>query len=96
MPDIWKDPAVKTALKSGRSPGDIAVIACPKCGHWGYYNQGSHFWCRLCREGWHCCSEDETPPTDRQYLWLDEVVTLADTVTVTTDGYENETKPAKP
>src|ERR1017187_7390401 len=48
MKDIWKDPSVKGALKQGRSPDDIMVMACPQCGEWGYYNQGSHFYCRHC------------------------------------------------
>jgi hypothetical protein len=93
MSDIWKDPSVKAALKQGRSPDDIAVLSCPKCGQWGYYNQGSSFFCRKCRQGWYCCSEGEEPPDDRLYLYLDEFTTLADTVTVTTDGYDNQTLP---
>ena len=91
MSDIWKDPNVQAALKSGRPADDIAVLRCPKCDEFGYYNQGSHFWCRFCKEGWYCCSEDEDPPADRQYLYLDGFVSLADTVTETTDGYENRT-----
>jgi len=93
--DIWKDPNVKAALKSGRSTDDIMVIACPKCSRYGYYNQGSTFWCRFCKEGWYCCSEDEAPPLDRQYLYLDPI-TLADTVTDTTEGYYNETRTKTP
>lgn len=78
--NIWKDPAVKAALKEGRTPDDIAVLSCPKCDAWGYYNQGSHFYCRHCRKGWYCCSEGEEPPDDRPYLFLDGHTTLADTV----------------
>lgn len=78
--DIWKDPMVKAALKEGRPPEDIAVLECPKCGGLGYYNQGSHFTCRFCKRVWYCCSEDEEPPMDRQYLILDAFTTLADTV----------------
>lgn len=91
--DIWKDSNVKAALKDGRPAEDIAVLSCPKCGRWGYYNQGSHFWCRFCKQGWYCCTEGEEPPPDRQYIYLDEHRTLADTVTVTTEGYDNETLP---
>lgn len=93
MSDIWKDPNVKAALKEGRPAEDIAVLSCPKCGQWGYYNQGSSFWCRHCKQGWYCCSEGEEPPPDRQSLYLDGFTSLADTVTVTTDGYDNETLP---
>lgn len=89
--DIWQDPSVKAALKGGRSTDDIAVLRCPKCDRWGYYNQGSHFWCRFCKEVWVCLSEDEEPPDDRQYLYLDGFTSLADTVTVTTEGYDNQT-----
>jgi len=77
--DIWKDPRVKEALKS-RGAEDIAVLACPRCGELGYYNQGSHFTCRFCKQTWSCCTEDEEPPADRPYLYLDDVRTLADTL----------------
>ena len=80
MSDIWKDPRVKAALKSGRSSDDIAVLDCPKCGQSGYYNQGSHFTCLKCDKTWYCCSEGEEPPDDRPYMWLGDVRTLADTV----------------
>ena len=94
--DIWKDPHVKAALKEGRPAEDIAVLSCPKCGRWGYYNQGSGFWCRFCKEGFYVCTEDEEPPVGRQYLYIDGFMSLADTVTFTTDGYDNWTPPAKP
>lgn len=80
MSDIWKSPDVKAALKEGRPPEDIAVLSCPKCGRWGYYNQGSHFYCRFCKRSWYCCSEGEEPPGDRPWLRLDEYTTLADTL----------------
>lgn len=90
--DIWKDPEVKAALKEGRSADDIAVLSCPKCSRWGYYNQGSRFHCRFCRQGFACLSEGELPPVDATpYLYLDGFTTLADTVTEPTDGYHNET-----
>ncbi len=93
MSDIWKDPSVQAALKAGRDVEDIAVLACPNCGQWGYYNEGSHFYCRHCNRGWACLTEDEEPPDDRPYMYLEGFTTLADTVTVTTDGYDNETQP---
>jgi hypothetical protein len=82
--DIWRQPEVMAALKQGRAPDDIAVLSCPKCGRWGYYNQGSHFWCRFCSEGWYCCYEGEEPPPNRQHLLLDGFATLEDTVTIPT------------
>lgn len=60
--DIWKDPAVKLALKEGRRANDIAVLDCPKCGMWGYYNQGSSFSCRFCDQTWRI-TEDMEPVT---------------------------------
>lgn len=78
--DIWKSREVKEALKEGRPPSDIAVLTCPRCGRWGYYNQGSHFYCRFCQRGWYCCSEGEDSPDDRPYLYLDGFTTLEDTV----------------
>lgn len=92
--DIWKDPGVVSALKSGRSANDIMVISCPNCSRYNYYNQGSLYWCRFCKQGWYCCSEGEEPPVGRQYLYLDmeSPVTLADTITDVTDGYHNETR----
>lgn len=78
--DIWKDECVMDALKEGRSADDIRVISCPKCARWGYWNEGSHFSCRFCRNHWSVSTE-----------MADDSITLADTVTVTTEGYDNET-----
>lgn len=85
--DIWKDPRVKEALKNGRLPDDIAVISCPKCNKWGYYNEGSHFSCRFCDKSFSVLNEDEEPTEGVP----DSHTSLADTVTVTTEGYDNET-----
>lgn len=78
--DIWKDAMVMEALKDGRRVDDIRVLDCPKCSRWGYWNEGSHFSCRFCKRTWYVTSE-----------MADDSITLADTVTVTTDGYDNET-----
>jgi len=91
--DIWKDPHVKAALKEGRMTNDIAVLSCPKCARWGYYNQGSHFWCRFCKEGWQCLNVGEEPDPESQYLFLDEWTSLDDTVTVAAEGYDKLTQP---
>lgn len=42
----WDDPNVRRALKDGLQPSDISLICCPRCGVYGYYNDGSHFTCR--------------------------------------------------
>lgn len=87
MSDIWKDPAVRSALEEGRSADDIKVMDCPSCGQLGYYNEGSHFHCRPCRKTWYCCSEDEEPPPDRAYLYIEERMrSLGDTVGEVDDG----------
>jgi len=76
----WDDPEVKAALKAGRPPSDIAILECPDCGVEGYYNQGSHFYCRECKAGFSVVSEDEDPPVDRRYLVLngDDFPTMLD------------------
>jgi hypothetical protein len=79
--DIWKTPEVKAALQS-RPADDIAVLACPRCGEWGYYNEGSHFSCRFCERTWYVCSEDEEAPDDRAYMRLDGHTCLTDTLPV--------------
>jgi len=88
--DIWKDPMVKEALREGRPAHDIAVARCPECHRWGYYNEGSHFTCRFCERSWYVCSDDQVPRRGLD-MQLDGHTTLADTVTETTDGYDNQT-----
>lgn len=78
--DIWKDPGVKERLKEGRQAFDIQCLRCPECNNLGYYNQGSSFSCRFC---------DLTFRVDVDMI--DDMVSLADTVTETTDGYDNHT-----
>src|SRR5262245_13195861 len=82
--DIWKDPGCKDALASGRSADDIMVLSCPQCGRWGYYHQGSHFYCRFCETGFACLSEGEEPPEHGPYINLEMEgeghTTLADTL----------------
>lgn len=91
--DIWQQLEVKQALKEGRPADDIAVLSCPDCGRWGYYNQGSGFSCRFCNKSWLCLAEGEWQPDGVACIRLEEegFTTLADTVTETTDGYHNET-----
>ncbi len=79
--DIWKDPMVKAALKEGRSADDIAVVECPKCYKYGYYNEGSHFSCRFCDRTWYVCGDEEPAPDDgRPYMRLYDQISLADTL----------------
>lgn len=95
--DVWRDVNVRARLKEGVAAEDIAVLACPKCGRFGYYNQGSRFFCRFCRQGFKCLSEGELPPVDATpYLYLEGFMSLSDTITEPTDGYYNETRTAKP
>lgn len=66
----YEDPMVKAAIKDGRDPSDIWLINCPACGQPSYYNQGSHFTCRLCQKGWVCITEEEEEPADGSYISL--------------------------
>lgn len=77
--DIWKDPRVIDALKDGRSADDIMILDCPKCGRWGYYNQGSHFDCLYCNKSFWVLSEGESHP-DLPSVEADNAITLADTL----------------
>lgn len=83
--DIWKDPMVQEALKDGRPASDIYCLRCPTCNRLGYYNEGSHFTCRFCDRSWMVMSEGGA-------MSAEEAVSLADTVTETTEGYDNQTQ----
>lgn len=75
----YDDQMVQAALKDGRAESDIALLSCPDCGALGYYNEGSHFTCRVCDHSYTCICEEEEPPSDgRPYLVLDGVSSLAD------------------
>lgn len=87
---FWKDPQVMEALKDGRSADDIAVVRCPECDRWGYYNEGSHFSCRFCNRSWYVCGEDQVSRHGLD-MTIDGHTSLADTLTETTDGYHNQT-----
>ena len=78
MSDIWQDPMVKEALADGRTPDDIYVIYCPRCGKQSYYNQGSHFNCRHCGTSFEVVGEGESMP-GVPTVQADEAITLADT-----------------
>ena len=89
--DIWKDPYVKERLKEGRPAWDIAVLRCPECNQFGYYNEGSTFSCRFCDLTFYVVSEGEDREVGVRTVSSDEVIRLDDTVTETTDGYHNMT-----
>lgn len=78
MSDIWKDPRVVEALKE-RSADDIAVLECPYCRHYGYYNEGSHFTCIPCNKTFFVASEDEEYHHTIPMIRLLARTTLADT-----------------
>jgi hypothetical protein len=44
----WDDPNVIQALRDGRTPSDISLLCCVRCGRYSYYNEGSHFSCQWC------------------------------------------------
>jgi hypothetical protein len=84
----WDDPNVKEALAEGSAPEDIQLLDCPACGVTSYYNQGSHFTCRVCGRGYAVlCDADEsielettrsTLDEDADSLLADEAYSLAD------------------
>ena len=86
----WADPMVLAALKDGREPSDIALLLCPDCGVFGYYNEGSRFYCRMCDKSFGMLCDDEEPDEDGlPYLRFDEgdLMTLADYEDCEPDGY---------
>lgn len=78
--DVWRDPRVKEALDEGRLASDISILDCPRCSLRGYWNEGSHFYCRRCDETFVVCSEDEEAPEGCIVARTTDVVSLADTV----------------
>lgn len=78
--DIWKDPRVVDALKDGRSADDIMVLDCPKCGRFGYYNEGSHFTCLFCERDYYVLSEGECVSKGVPSVQADSAVRLSDTL----------------
>lgn len=92
MSDIWKDSDVKAALKEGRTPEDIMVLECPRCGAWSYYNQGSGFFCKRCKKDYFVTGENESARGPS--IPASEAITLADTITIPGEGYQNYTLPA--
>lgn len=96
--DIWKDPCVMAALRE-RAAVDIQVIACPKCNEYGYWNEGSHYSCRFCNRSWFVFSENDTRRKNSNCIRIGddaEPISLADTITDTTEGYDNHTRHAHP
>ena len=73
----WSDPNVKAALKGGRTPDDVYLIDCPNCGLAGYYNQGTHFTCRVCEAGYAVVA-DEEELLERPSINVDEAYPLSD------------------
>jgi len=47
-PRIEDDATIIAAIREGRHADDIYLLNCPWCGVPSYYNQGSHFTCRIC------------------------------------------------
>ena len=79
--DIWKDPRVVNALKEGRFADGIAILECPECARWGYYNESSHFTCLFCDKNFYVLSEGESREVV-PCVQADTVISLADTMDV--------------
>ena len=81
MADVFNNPGVKAALRSGRDSSDIAILNCPACGELGYYNQGSWFNCDSCKRCFRVVTQDEADDDDYGAdgtLVIDECMTLDD------------------
>jgi hypothetical protein len=48
--DPHDDPNVREALKKGRTPEDVSLACCRKCGYYSHFDGGYHFTCHWC--GW--------------------------------------------
>ena len=85
MSDWEDDPMVAEALKT-REARDVALLACPDCDRYSYYNQGASFYCRFCDRGYMAMThqeiadalEDDDLPPD--CACCSEIVTVADLI----------------
>jgi hypothetical protein len=67
VPRIDDDETVVEAIREGRHADDIYLLDCRYCGVASYYNQGSHFTCRVCHR-----------TVDVNDEWSQEAITLAE------------------
>jgi hypothetical protein len=74
IPRIEDDETIREALKE-RHADDVYLLDCPYCGVPSYYNQGSHFTCRLCDRTMYVSSDDEEP---RKAPLAEDAYSLAD------------------
>ena len=74
-PRIDEDETVVAAIREGRHANDIWLLDCPYCGVPSYYNQGSHFTCRVCDRTIGVADDDSL--TNNQ-ISADDAYTLAD------------------
>jgi hypothetical protein len=70
MLDPRGDPNVQLALKE-RTPEEVSLACCRKCGYYSYFNNGSHFTCHWC--GW-----SVSGGTLDDMIETGEVISLAD------------------
>jgi hypothetical protein len=75
IPRIEDDKTIIAAIREGRHADDIYLLDCPWCGVPSYYNQGSHFTCRVCDRTVHVSDDDSGSATS---VDADEMYTLAD------------------
>lgn len=72
---IEDDETVIAAIREGRHAEDIWLINCPWCAVPSYYNQGSHFTCRVCDRTVNVVDDDSGRNTD---VSAEDAFTLAD------------------
>lgn len=75
IPRIEDTEVIVAAIREGRHADDIQLFDCPYCGVPSYYNEGSHFSCRVCERTFGVIDDDSGRNND---INLDDVYTLAD------------------
>jgi uncharacterized Zn ribbon protein len=75
---------VRQALRD-RPARDVSLMSCPKCNRHGYYNDGSHFYCRHCDVSFDALTENEIVEraedwnaSSRPYVACDDAVSAED------------------
>ena len=72
---IDEDETIMAAIRDGRHAEDIFLLDCPWCGVPSYYNQGSHFTCRVCDRTVQVVDDDSGTATS---VHADDMYSLAD------------------
>ena len=72
---VEDDETIIAAILEGRHADDIYLLDCPWCRVPSYYNQGSHFTCRICERTVQVVDDDSGSATS---VSADDMYSLAD------------------